>query len=488
MEYIDGRTLAQELQVQLPSKSKTPRARSARVAEVIAEMADALQYAHDKGIIHRDIKPSNVMLDGSGKPHILDFGLAKDLTEPSISRSGDLVGTPHYMSPEQALAKRIPLDHRTDVYSLGVVLYEMLTLQRPFDGDSLEQILYQISFAEPRPVRKVNPAVPRDLETICLKAIEKSPDHRFAHAGEMAQDLRRFLNHESILARPPSLPEKTRRFLMRHRAAAAVIAITLLAVVLIPVVGNWLATRERIARAMEPAEELAVIEDLGEVSLSRLILISRQADESDDLAGSDLELIEQQSARVHAYGRELQRLGIQGIERALDPSASEHPSGLISSSIVKLLTASLLAPDVEGSESADVLRGTYPTLSVRSHPAGATVILERLGQIDGARGGQTGLGVTPLQGEAILPGYYRLLVVQEGVGYTELTRLLDLPRRSYEFDVEILPTEQVVADMVLIGDEPFVFGSGPEVGVGSDLGAYPYHERQLGGLGFTIFT
>jgi eukaryotic-like serine/threonine-protein kinase len=149
------------------------------VAKVMADVAGALDHAHKSSIIHRDIKPSNLLLSSDGRLSVNDFGLARMLEQPGMTITGEFVGTPAYMSPEQITAGRIPIDHRTDIYSLGATLYELLTLQRPFNGERRDQVLAQVVQKEPRPPRKINPKVPVDLETVCLKCLEKDPDRRY---------------------------------------------------------------------------------------------------------------------------------------------------------------------------------------------------------------------------------------------------------------------------------------------------------------------
>jgi serine/threonine protein kinase len=149
------------------------------VARMIAEVADALEYAHQSGVVHRDIKPSNLLLSPAGRLSVNDFGLARMLEQPGMTMTGEFVGTPAYMSPEQITAGRTPLDHRTDIYSLGATLYELLTLYPPFTGERRDQVLAQILHKEPRAPRQVNPKVPVDLETICLKAMEKDPPEHY---------------------------------------------------------------------------------------------------------------------------------------------------------------------------------------------------------------------------------------------------------------------------------------------------------------------
>jgi WD40 repeat protein/serine/threonine protein kinase len=190
------------------------------IAELGAEIAEALSHAHERGIIHRDIKPSNIMIDSSGKSWVTDFGLAMIENAPGATVSGDIVGTLRYMSPEQASGRRYFVDHRTDIYSLGITLYELLSLQRAFDGADAKQILRQVTFEEPKRLRTLNPAVPEELEIIVNKAIDKNPLERYETASQMADDLRRFANDQPIAARRASLAKTAKRWLNRHQTVA----------------------------------------------------------------------------------------------------------------------------------------------------------------------------------------------------------------------------------------------------------------------------
>lgn len=300
-------------------------------AGIIAAVAEALEYAHEHGVIHRDVKPSNILIDTEGKPRLADFGLAKNLDDQTVSRTGDIAGTLLYMSPEQAMPDRGKLDHRTDIFSLGIVLYEILTLRRPFEGGSVHQILDEVATKDPKLLRAVNPKVPRDLETICRKAIEKKPDDRYQRAGDLAADLTNFIAGEPIRARPLGFVRRTGRFARKHRA-------------------------------------VAVAGCIGILALLAGILIARSQ-----------------------LSREAR-------------------------------------------------------LSVTANHVGASVHLREFNIRTRMLGESKLLGVTPLTGVSVPVGYYRIVVAVDGVGFAEMTRLLEV-RRTYELYAQIRPTEDVVAGM-----------------------------------------
>jgi serine/threonine protein kinase/WD40 repeat protein/tetratricopeptide (TPR) repeat protein len=202
-----------------------------RVAELVAQAADALEYAHTMGIVHRDVKPANLLLDTGGNVWVTDFGLARLGGGTGLTVSGDLLGTLRYMSPEQALARHGLVDHRTDVYSLGATLYELLTLRPAVDGASKEAVLHRLAFEEPVAPRKLDRSIPAELETVTLKALAKDPRERYATAQELADDLRRWLTDRPITARPPGLLKRLRKWSQRHRPLVAVLGAALTLVV-----------------------------------------------------------------------------------------------------------------------------------------------------------------------------------------------------------------------------------------------------------------
>jgi tRNA A-37 threonylcarbamoyl transferase component Bud32 len=194
------------------------------IAGLIADVANGLQYAHSMKIVHRDIKPSNLLLSTDGEIHISDFGLARVAQEPGLTRTGEVIGTPYYMAPEQVFSKMGSIDERTDIYALGATLYELLTLRPPFCGEQRAQVLSQIAHEEPIPPRTINRQVPRDLETICLKCLEKVGLRRYQSAGQLAEDLRRYIDGRPISARAITPLARGVRWVQRYRTWAAMVA------------------------------------------------------------------------------------------------------------------------------------------------------------------------------------------------------------------------------------------------------------------------
>ncbi len=224
---------AQAVRSTTPSPSSRTREYFRIAATLGIQAAEALDHAHKVGIVHRDIKPANLLLDVQGNLWITDFGLARLQDDAGLTITGELLGTLRYMSPEQALAKRGYLDHRTDIYSLGATLYELVTLRPAIDGQDRQEVLRKIAQDEPAPPRRLSPSIPRELETILLKAMSKEPESRYATAQDLADDLRRFLDDKPVRAKRPSLVERATKWARRHtvivEAALAILAVTVLA-------------------------------------------------------------------------------------------------------------------------------------------------------------------------------------------------------------------------------------------------------------------
>lgn len=275
------------------------------IAPLMATLADAVQYAHSRGVIHRDLKPSNLLIPQSNvSPNketvldvqILDFGLAKSNdNDNELTRTGAIVGTPAYMSPEQALGRSSDVGQSTDIYSLGAVLYELLCLQRPFDEPSTLETLEAVRTREPIPPSRIVKDIASDLEAICLKCLEKKSENRYSSAAHLREDLERFLRHEPIHAKPISQWEYTRRWIAKHPLvtglSAALIATLVVATISLAALSIRLKAAADRSRVAEQAATNLVVE------LSKNLESRTQQ----DLIGAWTQVIESGNASAHSY-------------------------------------------------------------------------------------------------------------------------------------------------------------------------------------------
>lgn len=267
LAYIDGKSLWQKVkEAPLPPRD---------AAQLIQKVADAIDYAHARGIIHRDLKPQNILLTQDEQPKVTDFGLAKRVEDDSgLTATGQVMGTPSYMPPEQALGKVTEVGVLADVYSLGATLYCTLTGRPPFHAASMMETVRHVCEEEPVSLHQLNPSIPPDLETICLKCLRKEPDRRYASAKELAEDLGRFLAGESIKARPVSVMERIVKYTRRHPAVAALAGVILFSLITISIGG--IAYNNRVRTERDRAEKnfrlamSAVDEMLSEVGEQQL--------------------------------------------------------------------------------------------------------------------------------------------------------------------------------------------------------------------------
>jgi peroxiredoxin len=267
MKLIEGGNLAQQVKDKPMSVTDAVR--------LVAKMARAVHYAHQRGILHRDLKPGNILLDAAGEPHITDFGLAKHLTGPggqapegASTQSGAVVGTPSYMAPEQAAARK-DLSVAVDVYSLGAILFELLTGQPPFKAETPIDTILQVLEKDPPCPRSLNPQLDKDIEIITLKCLEKAPQHRYGSAARLAEDLDRYLAGEPIQARPASVVERTVKWARRRPTAAALVAVCGLAFIAFLAFGWWTNLRLNTMLAQTEAEREEVIRQEQAVAIER---------------------------------------------------------------------------------------------------------------------------------------------------------------------------------------------------------------------------
>jgi serine/threonine protein kinase len=297
MELIDGGSLAGEIRAAKDSGQQPGRIR--QMVSLFAGVVDALQHLHEKGVIHRDIKPQNLLLTKDGARLLLtDFGLARDEQASQLTRRGDFLGTVRYMSPEQLLAQRAQVDRRSDIWSIGVSLYEAVTLDVPYSGASEEAYISAVSMREPVPARGRNPTVSRDLETVLMKCLERNPDRRYGTATELRDDLLRFLKDEPVLARRPGPLIKLGRAAKRHRAAVTGATVSaIIALLLLVVLVRWQRSRaedERIRWVLQQA--ISTNSDPAKLDPDWKHLQQKLLSRSKQNSGSDLALLANRAA------------------------------------------------------------------------------------------------------------------------------------------------------------------------------------------------
>src|SRR5213083_1056630 len=299
-----------------------------RAAELIAKVARTVHYAHEHRILHRDIKPGNILLDAQGEPHLTDFGLARLVeTESTITRTMEVLGTPSYMAPEQAVGNNAQLTSATDVYGLGAVFYQLLTGHPPFAGGTTYETIRLVLDTEPRQPRLLNPKVDRDLNTICLKCLEKDPQRRYSSALALAEDLERWLRHEPIRARRTGLVTRGRKWVRRNPSIAVMAAMFLaFAVPLGLMIWGTESERSAASNAAPPEKSIAVLpfSNLSKEQENAFFAGGVQDEILSDLAKvADLKVISRTSVMPYKSGiaRNLRQIGRQlGVAHVVEGS------------------------------------------------------------------------------------------------------------------------------------------------------------------------
>src|SRR5207249_5916352 len=279
-----------------------------RAVELIVEVARTVHYAHEHGILHRDIKPGNILLDTKGEPHLTDFGLARLVeSESSVTHTLDVLGTPSYMAPEQAVGNNAAVSSVTDVYGLGAVLYQLLTGQPPFAGGTTYETIRLLCETEPRNPRVLNPKLDRDLSTTCLKCLEKDPKRRYSSALALAEDLERWLKHEPILARHTGIIARGKKWVRRH-PTSALLAASLIALV---AAAGWIVWKSELIRG-PVTTGIAVLpfENLSEQKENAAFADGMQDDILTKLAKiADLKVISRTSVKDYRGKRNVRQIG-----------------------------------------------------------------------------------------------------------------------------------------------------------------------------------
>ena len=315
MEFIDG--------ISLSRRAALGPLEPVEAATLMRRVADAVQYAHERGVVHRDLKPANIIVDYNGQPHVTDFGLAYiQEGHDQQTCSGEPIGTASYMPPEQATGQRDKIGPPSDVYSLGATLYCLITGRPPFQSSNSADTLIQVIQVDPVPPRRLNQQIPNDLETICLKCLEKLPDRRYATAQELSDELRRYLRNEPILARPIGPWTRLMKWRQRHRSLAAVASVLIAAVATLiasSIMYNRQLIAEREAAQISERQAVRLLEltqslfsQLGHLSKSETALLTLQVSEYAEMCA----IFEQLSVMEHSPKADATRVRLQDqIER-----------------------------------------------------------------------------------------------------------------------------------------------------------------------------
>jgi serine/threonine protein kinase/formylglycine-generating enzyme required for sulfatase activity len=444
MDFVDGHDLAREIEYvrderdgKRPAGSPLalPRYRDAEyipaVVRLCVEIASALQHAHQAGIIHRDVKPQNILLDREGIPYLVDFGLARDERDVHLTMSGDIVGSPAYMSPEQVVGRRKRIDQRVDVYSLGVVLFELLVLRRPFEGRTSREILNAVLEKRPPSLRRLEPRVPVDLETICRRAMARRIDDRYRTIAALAADLERFLALQAIEARPEGPLARIVDIAVRRRTEALIGAacfVLLLAAALYLDHRSRRAPIEQVLAHFESVLATPLVDggDLAPLFRASAYVHDLERGEHALDAETRRQLAAMRARLDIAHEAETRR-GADAMNRA---SRLEDPVEFelaMAAAFRAFMNAERLKPEPQ---PIDFLEATYPEVDVRAEdargrPLDATLALREFDPATSLFLPEVSHGALPKIAMRLRPNYYRFVVRFADGGAREITRYVE---------------------------------------------------------------
>ncbi len=509
MELIEGATLAR-------AWAEWPWRKVIQTLEIVAR---AVAHAHLQGVIHRDLKPSNVMIATHGEVKVLDLGLARVEGGQTLTGSGDSLGTPAYMAPEQVQGKRVTA--AADVWALGVMLYEGLTGELPFGYEAIGEVFTKILNEDPAAPRTLNPRVPWELEVLCLKAMEKRPEARFATAADLADELKRWLDGESIRARPASWPSLVARRIRRHKAVSVLAAILVLSFAEWGAEVAWKAIRFRRALAtgteasLEDALRLDPDSEEAKHGLRRLearSLVAFADGQAAELDQVHARLVERRAAEAELEGTAArldaeseiarERVRMEGLffqaessyvkAFATDPDNRKARQSLARLYFLRYLDAEESGDPVGQAAFADKVR-LYDSLlayvpllagkgrlSIQTTPPGAQVTISRYVPLPGEgwveAGEERPLGVSPIQGETVDRGSHLLLIASPGKRETRVPILVERDK-ALSLSVPLYSEEEIGSGFVYIPPGPFVLGGDPRA-----YGSYPRRTVVLEGF------
>lgn len=472
MERIHGNSLAQEIQWSLSPTSAPTATRLlptfdhadyiSTVTMLVAQAAEGLHAAHSAAIVHRDIKPSNLLIDSqTGSIHIVDFGVARDMRFSRRTVTGNVLGTPQYMSPEQIRGDRT-VGSSSDTYSLGVVLYELLTLRLPFANDDIVQLCDSIVNRTPVPVQELNPRVPRDLAIICAKAMAKQPSDRYPDTASLGADLRRFVRHEAIHAEPLSVATRAWRLARRHpmRVAMALVVAALVGLMM----RDAVARMRRVEDLMDRIHALQAKSDWGAADLQEVNLLIPRA-KAVDLSTDDAIVASEflrHASRLHDVAMHDAR---ESLVRAADMTECDESRAWHQvHGIGALKDAQLLDPS--DGEAASLIQQGYATtaLEVRSvdtngQQVSANLLIARVECSSGLAREFQPMGVGSVMRSDFAPGFYRIRAEFPSGEHQEVDVVIGIGAMSQRIEVRQRPRSERVVDMVLIRGRTITFPS-----------------------------